>query len=146
MKQNSEYKIISEGKAALEGKCPRCRTGNMFRGPMYGFKSQKMEINCPHCNLRFEREPGYFYVSMFVSYALNVAQLIAVCLATYVITQNGSNPWLYITVALVTAFVASPFNFRYSRIILMYWLTPGLKFNPDFYGENSPALAPKNAD
>jgi uncharacterized protein (DUF983 family) len=66
----------SQFKAALHAKCPRCRTGNMFAGPMYSFGSQKMNEKCSHCGLIFEREPGYFYVAMFVSYAMNVAEMV----------------------------------------------------------------------
>jgi uncharacterized protein (DUF983 family) len=57
---------IPELKAAIGAKCPRCRRGELFNTPMYGFSMQKMNVNCPHCGLKFEREPGYFYVSMFM--------------------------------------------------------------------------------
>ena len=67
--------VPSEFKSALHCKCPKCRTGNMFNGPMYGFGGQKMNKQCPHCNFTFEIEPGYFYVAMFVSYAMNVAEI-----------------------------------------------------------------------
>jgi uncharacterized protein (DUF983 family) len=127
---DKQYKIDSEFKAALHAKCPRCRTGNMFANSMYGFTGQKMNDNCPHCNLKFEREPGYFYVAMFVSYALNVAQMVTLALGTYILTGSNS-PWLYITILLGVAFLLSPFNFRYSRVVLLYWLTPGLHFNPE---------------
>jgi uncharacterized protein (DUF983 family) len=127
---NTEYKVSSQFQAALHAKCPRCRTGNMFANSMYGFKGQKMNEFCPHCNLKFEREPGYFYVAMFVSYAMNVAQMVTLALGTYILTGSNS-PWLYITILLGVAFTLSPFNFRYSRVILLYWLTPGLHFNAE---------------
>ncbi|MEH6305729.1 DUF983 domain-containing protein [Olivibacter sp. CPCC 100613] len=125
-------KEISEWNAALHARCPRCRTGAMFTGKTYGFKVQKMNENCPHCNLKFEREPGYFYVAMFVSYAMNVAELIAACVGTYLLTGNLESPWLYLGVALGTAFLLSPLNYRYSRVILLFWLTPGLRYTSDF--------------
>ncbi|EHQ24546.1 DUF983 domain-containing protein [Mucilaginibacter paludis] len=124
------YHVPSQFQAALHAKCPRCRTGNMFANSMYGFKGQKMNEFCPHCHLKFEREPGYFYVAMFVSYAMNVAQMVTLAVGTYILT-GSSSPWLYITILLGVAFALSPFNFRYSRVILLYWLTPGLHFNPD---------------
>src|SRR5690606_28453706 len=61
--------LLTKNQAALKARCPRCRTGALFVGNTYGKGSQKMHANCPHCNLRYEREPGYFYVAMFVSYA-----------------------------------------------------------------------------
>lgn len=127
---------ITSLQAAVQGRCPRCRTGNVFAGPMYGLKAQKMHETCPHCGVRYEREPGYFYVAMFVSYALIVAELVTVCVATYVITGNMENPWLYLAVAFITAIALSPFNFRYSRLILLHWLTPGLSYLPELSGDN----------
>ena len=122
--------VPSEFKAALHAKCPKCRTGNMFTGPMYSFGTQKMNERCPHCNFTFEVEPGYFYVAMFVSYAMNVAEMVTVAVATSILTGSHS-PWLYVALLLGTSFILSPFHFRYSRVVLLYWLTPGVKFDPD---------------
>jgi uncharacterized protein (DUF983 family) len=133
---DKQYTIMPEFKAALHAKCPRCRTGNMFANNMYGFSGQKMNEFCPHCNLKFEREPGYFYVAMFVSYAMNVAQMVTLSVATYVLT-GSNNPWLYIAIVFAAALVVSPVNFRYSRVVLLYWLTPGLHFNPEKAKEHS---------
>lgn len=127
MKENIK---LSEFSAAVKSKCPRCRQGNVFANSMYGLKSQQMHDRCPHCNLKFEREPGYFYVSMFVSYALNVAEMVTIAVLTYFITGNLENPYLYMGVIFPFVFILAPFNYRYSRIILMYWLTPGLKYDP----------------
>lgn len=121
---------LSEFSAAVKAKCPRCRKGDMFANSMYGFQSQKMYEYCPHCKLKFEKEPGYFYVAMFVSYALSVAQIVAVCVALYVLTGT-ENPYVYMGVLFFFIVALSPFNFRYSRVILMYWLTPGLRFDPE---------------
>jgi uncharacterized protein (DUF983 family) len=128
---NKDNKECSELSAALHSKCPRCRTGNMFANSMYGFKPQKMNVRCPHCEMRFEKEPGYFYVAMFVSYAFNVAELITMAIATYIITGNLENPYLYMGVLFTGTLILSPFNYRYSRVVLMYWLTPGLKYQPE---------------
>ena len=116
--------------ALLNAKCPRCRKGDMFMNSMYGFKSQKMHDNCPYCNLKFEREPGYFYVAMFVSYGFNIIQMFIAGILTYLITGNTENPWLYMATIFPFVFILSPFNYRYSRVILLYYLTPGLKYIP----------------
>jgi len=114
--------------AAINAKCPKCRRGDMFANSMYGFSVQKMNETCPHCGFKFEIEPGYFYVAMFVSYAFNVAQMVTLAVALYVLT-GSNNPWLYVTVLLGSAVVLSPFNFRYSRVVLLYWLTPGVHYD-----------------
>ncbi|BAU55864.1 DUF983 domain-containing protein [Mucilaginibacter gotjawali] len=122
--------------AIMHARCPRCRRGEMFTAPMYGLKSQGMNKTCPHCGLTFEREPGYFYVSMLISYAMFVAEMIGLAVAISVLTGGSKNPWLYISVILTIGVVLSPFNFRYSRVILLYWLTPGLHYRPEMSGDN----------
>jgi hypothetical protein len=103
---------------------------------MYNLSGQKMHKNCPHCGFYFEVELGYFYVAMFVSYALNVALLVTLGVGTYILTHS-ENPWLYTPLLLISAFLLSPVNFRYSRVILLYWLTPGVHFDPAKAGNNN---------
>lgn len=128
---NMARKELTETQAAIQSKCPRCRTGEMFTGRAYGLKVQKMNEFCPHCQLKFEQRPGHFYVSMFVSYAMVVAEIVIACLLTYLITGNDSSFWLYLVVSLSASVVLAPFNYRYSRVILMYWLTPGIRYRPE---------------
>ncbi len=129
----NKYKI-SEFKSALDGKCPRCRKGDLFAAPLFSLKSKKMHQTCPNCGLKFEKEPGYFYVSMFISYAFNVAQLVTACVATYILTDNLESPWLYLAVCTIISLLMAPFNYRYSRVVLLYWMTPAFKYRPDLYG------------
>lgn len=133
--KNEDHKL-PVWPAFTHARCPRCRRGAMFSTPMYGIQSQKMNKNCPHCGLLFEREPGYFYVAMLVSYAMFVAEMVALGVAIGVLTGGSRNPWLYIGIILSTGVALSPFNFRYSRIILLYWLTPGLHYQPEMSGED----------
>jgi uncharacterized protein (DUF983 family) len=127
--------IPSAWKAALYGKCPKCRTGNMFASSAFNLFGQKMNKECPHCGFHFEIEPGYFYVAMFVSYAINVAILVSFAVATYVLT-GSENPWVYLAATLLPALLLSPFTYRYSRVLLLYWLTPGVHFDPKRAGDH----------
>jgi uncharacterized protein (DUF983 family) len=53
-------------------RCPRCRMGSIFRYSIFrGFP--KMHERCPVCDLKFDREPGYFLGAMYVSYGLGIA-------------------------------------------------------------------------
>lgn len=124
--------------ALMHSKCPRCRRGDMFANSMYGFSTQKMHDNCPHCKLKFEREPGYFYVAMFISYGLNVIQMLIVGYLTYLITGNTENPWLYIATIFAAILIFSPFNYRFSRLLLLYYMTPGLNYMPDYSRDKKP--------
>jgi hypothetical protein len=125
---------LSKFQAVVQCKCPRCRQGDIFSGKMYSlsFKGQITNEYCPHCHLRFEREPGFFYVSMFVSYAMNVAEMITASVAAYVLGLPlvYESLWYYVGILLLTVFICSPFNYRYSRVILLHWLTPGLGYIP----------------
>ncbi|WP_158799868.1 DUF983 domain-containing protein [Pedobacter sp. L105] len=127
-------KPISKFEAVIHCKCPRCRQGDIFSGKMYAlsFKGQTTNEYCPHCNLRFEREPGYFYVSMFVSYAMSCAEMISASVGAYILglALVYDNLWYYVGILLGIVLVLTPVNYRYSRVILLHWLTPGLGYVP----------------
>ncbi|SEK94672.1 Protein of unknown function [Parapedobacter koreensis] len=103
----------------------------MFVGKTYGIKRQRMNDVCPHCGFRFEIEPGYFYAAMYVSYAMSVAQVVTTGLLTYQVTKSES-PWVYLGVLVVAILIFAPFNFRYSRLILLHYLTPKVKYDPKY--------------
>jgi len=114
--------------AMLHAKCPKCRRGDMFKGNMYSFGGNTMHETCPRCGLHFEIEPGYFYAAMYVSYAFNVAEAVTIAMATYTLTGNMESPWLYLVLILGGCFLLAPFNYRYSRVILLYWLSPKIHY------------------
>ncbi len=128
-----KQKAISQWHGITNSKCPRCRVGKVFSGPVYSLKAQKMNEFCPHCALKFEREPGYFYVSMFVSYAMNVIQMITISVAAnaFGLSLVYENLWYFVAILLTTSILCSPFNYRYSRMVLLYWLSPGLHYEPN---------------
>ena len=125
-------KTISKLSAVVQCKCPRCRKGAIFSGPIYSFKGQVTNEYCSYCKLRFEREPGFFYVSMFISYAMNVAEMITISVAAYIlgVGLTYENLWIYIGIIIVGVFLFAPINYRYSRVMLLHWLTPGLGYIP----------------
>lgn len=49
---------------ALRLRCPLCGQGRLFRGWL------AMRESCPHCGVKFEREPGFFLGSIYVNYGL----------------------------------------------------------------------------
>ncbi len=120
--------------ALINGKCPHCRRGNIFRGSMYGFNIQHTNDFCSHCAQRFEIEPGYFYAAMYVSYAMNVAEMLNVGLLTYLLfgPLEDATFWIYITTIFAGCFILYPFNYRYSRIILLHLLSPKIKYNASY--------------
>src|SRR5438552_17405160 len=72
MKAESHSSTIS---AILHQKCPRCHSGAIFRSSIFrGFV--KMNERCPVCDLKFEREEGYFLGAMYISYGLDLILII----------------------------------------------------------------------
>jgi hypothetical protein len=67
---------------------------------------------------------------MYVGYAFIVAELVSMAVAISVLT-GSENPWLYISFTLLFVLLMSPFNYRYSRMLLMYFLKPGLRYHPE---------------
>ena len=50
-------------------KCPRCHEGDMYPTATMSFKQPfDMHDRCPHCNLNYSPEPGFYYGAMFISY------------------------------------------------------------------------------
>lgn len=121
----------SKLQAVATSKCPKCRVGKMFVGHTYGLKIQRFNDICPHCAFRFEIEPGYFYAAMYISYAMVVIQVLVSGLLTYEITKSES-PWTYLGTLTIAIFMFAPFNFRYSRLILLHYLTPKVHYDPKY--------------
>lgn len=121
----------SKMRAMIEARCPQCRIGRMFIGGAYGFKKQRTNHVCSYCGLEFEIEPGYFYAAMYVSYAMAVLEIILIGLLIYLLTSSES-PWLYSSVIFIMIVLLAPFNYRYSRLILLFYLTPKIKYHSKY--------------
>ena len=92
------------------GVCPQCRRGRIFRGRF------AMHPTCPVCELRFEREPGYFTGAMYVSYALAVPLMASLWLVVHLLVPRLSfEATLGGAALLFLPFV--PVVFRASRVI-----------------------------
>lgn len=106
-------------------RCPRCRSGKIFAKSIYaGFP--RMHRRCPVCDLRFEREPGYFLGAMYISYGLALVIISALALLLWSITG-----W-WITKATLWAVVLflplAPAITYFSRVLWIYF---DQSFDPD---------------
>lgn len=102
-------------------KCPKCSKGKVFRkkGNPLLFIMPRMNENCPVCNHKFEKEPGYFFGSMFVSYAIAVGEMIIFFFLVHLFIKSFGT--IIILISLLSILL-STFNFRMSRMVWIYML------------------------
>lgn len=102
-------------------KCPKCGKGHVFnrKGNPLLFQMPRMNEHCSECNHKFEKEPGYFFGSMFVSYAIAVAEMIIFFFLIH--SFEDRIPVLILMIALLSILL-STFNFRLSRMVWIYML------------------------
>lgn len=100
-------------------KCPKCGTGDVFatKGNIFLFRMPHMNEKCSCCGHKFEKETGYFFGSMYVSYGLAVAEMVAAFLILQFFVK-GFGPM--ITAIAILAVLLSTFNFRLSRMLWIY--------------------------
>ena len=117
-KENKLYPV-------LHLKCPRCHEGDIFKGGFsYSFKKiTEMHEHCPKCNLKYEREPGFFYGAMYVSYALTVALWVSVAVASFVLFQS-INPWIFMATGIVILLLLLQGIYRLSRAVWLMMFVP----------------------
>jgi hypothetical protein len=77
-----------------------------------------MNETCPVCDLKFNREPGYFIGAMYVSYGLSIPPVLALVMLLWRLAG-----WS-LGAAVIGAFVAYlpfvPLVVRLSRVIWIY--------------------------
>lgn len=118
-----QLEVVARSKRSMfsdiiHQRCPRCRLGAIFRGSIFrGFP--KMHEQCSVCDLRFEREPGYFLGSMYISYGL--ALLIIV---VFTVVLWATTDW-WITSATIWGVVlflpCAPTITLFSRVLWIYF-------------------------
>lgn len=109
-------------------RCPRCREGHMFvnRNAYQLNKLFDMHESCEHCGLKYEREPGFFYGAMYVSYALSIAMAVSIWVGITIFTTLDI--WTYIGIIIVALVLSIPYLFRISRTI---WLAMFVKYRKE---------------
>ena len=119
---------LSYPAALLHGKCPRCRKGEIFKYPVSNhlFQFNKMNETCPHCEMRLEPEPGFYQGAMYVGYGITIACIIVISLILYLAGHPGDG--VYIGTVIGAMILLIPFNYRYSRILYLYFFE-GITFD-----------------
>lgn len=119
---------LSYPAALLQGKCPRCRKGNIFKyrlGERF-FHFNKMNETCPQCEVRLEPEPGFYQGAMYVGYGITMIIIILISIVLYV--AGHPSEWVYTGTVIAVMILLIPLNYRYSRILYLY-LFGGIGFD-----------------
>ncbi len=123
--------------SAIKEECPRCAKGDLYvhnHHLPFSKKTFQMKKYCPECGLKYEKEIGFFYGSMFVSYALNIA-LFVIFLLIYLFIFKPYYGWTYFAVAyLLATFLLTGVIFRWSRAL---WLAALIKYEPGVKDEKN---------
>src|SRR5262245_11384205 len=83
---------------ALRLRCPLCGQGKLFR------RWLRMHEKCPHCGVKFEREPGFFLGSIYINYGLT-ALIVAIAYPLLLFVGNvPEKPLLIGAVAFTVGF------------------------------------------
>ncbi|MBN8695908.1 MAG: DUF983 domain-containing protein [Bacteroidetes bacterium] len=103
--------------SVVNNKCPRCHEGNFFEtnNPYILNRFDKMHKNCPVCKEDFERETGFYYGAMYVSYGLTVAFGVGVFLLTSVIL--GYDAVTFLVTFGVLQIILMPVFYRMARLV-----------------------------
>ena len=75
-----------------------------------------MYASCSHCGLKYERENGFFFGAMYVSYAVSVAIFVILWVATMLLDPN-MDIGLQIGLVVGGIVISAPFNFWISRLV-----------------------------
>ncbi len=101
-------------------KCPRCCKGSLFK------KQFSMFSHCPECELKYEREQGYFIGAMYINYGATVFLVFPGYFVTDLIINTPF--WFNFCVWGVVSAIFPVFFYRYSKSI---WLSFDFILNPD---------------
>ena len=117
-------------------KCPRCHEGPLWRSPLYKLKLYDMHERCPVCNLKYEREVGFWYGAMYVAYTFSSGALLIVMLITLLVLK-WELPAVFTAVG-ITALIGFTYNARLARSV---WINIIVDYNPDWKKENEEKAA-----
>ena len=121
----SQKKAPSMLLSMAKMKCPNCRTGNMYtKNSVFPFRTMMdMPEHCSVCNQKFEIEPGFWYGTGYVSYAISVGSIFIITMLYVLIvgfSWNDNSIYKLIGVIIGTMVALQPWIMRYSRVFYLY--------------------------
>lgn len=86
-------------------------------------KLLEMPVRCEKCGQRMELEPGFYYGTGYVSYALTVALLATVFVAYWVLiglSYQDNSIFIALGLSVSAVLVLQPWLMRISRVLYLY--------------------------
>ncbi len=113
----------------LYNRCPRCHSSSFWKynNPYKNIINVNHQDlgRCNKCNLKFEIEPGFFFGSMYVSYAISVFMSLLIWLIFDYFFSDLELYYLIFFIALFL-FILSPVTYFISRLI---WINIFIHFD-----------------
>lgn len=116
--------------------CPHCREANMYENPKT-YSLSKLGTNkkvCDNCGTDLQPEPGFYFGAAYVSWALTVAQWVAVLVALKTFNALGwieftfyTHPATFLLSGIAVGIVLFPYMFRLSRSIWAHFFIKPLE-------------------
>jgi len=120
--------------AAIGCRCPRCRQGKLFLNNVSISlkKNMAMPKNCAVCGQPTEKEPGFYYGTGYVSYALAVAISVSTFVAWFVLigmSAKDNRFFYWLGTNAIILILIQPWMMRLSRSIWLSWF---VKYDPEW--------------
>lgn len=97
--------------------CPQCQEGEFFVSSAYNLKKVgETHVHCPKCNLKYAKEPGFYYGAMYVSYAYGVALFTAI-IVLYWLAFRRFDVWNLLMIMGVLSILLAPAFYHSSKIV-----------------------------
>jgi len=109
----------------LTGSCPKCHHESMYldKNPYHLQHIFDMHQRCSNCNLKYNKEPSFFYGAMYVSYGVGIAFAVAAFIISYLLLNTSLlTSFIVIVITLISL---SPLILRLSRNI---WINMFVKY------------------
>jgi uncharacterized protein (DUF983 family) len=120
----------SKLNAMINARCPHCHEGRLFKYKWWNLLNfAQMHENCPHCDVRYEVEPGFFYGAMYISYAFTVGIMLIGGLIVFNFF-NDPPAMGYVVPITIFSLIMVPFNFRTARVIFIH-LFSGISYEQE---------------
>ena len=120
----------SKLNAMINARCPHCHDGRLFKYKWWNLLNfAQMHENCPHCDVRYEVEPGFFYGAMYISYAFTVGIMLIGGLIVFNFF-NDPPAMGYVVPITIFSLIMVPFNFRTARVIFIH-LFSGISYEQE---------------